>query len=134
MISWDIALDKEDMPVLIETNHAGMLQIHEAVTGPLFGNLLDDLLDEYLLTRFCVPCTAGDWSCDEYHDHVVITKYNGNDKNVVIPNEINNKKVTAISRKTFENKLVTKLSSTKDIIDIIPKTVSGLIIRETISE
>lgn len=134
MVSWDIALDKENMPVLIEANHGGMHQIHEAVTGPLFGDLMDELLDDYLLKRFCIPFTVGDWTCDEYHDHVAIVKYNGNEKSVIIPNEINGKKVTFISPKVFEDKTIIKLISTKEIIDIIPKTVSKLIVRETIEE
>lgn len=101
MISWDIALDRNDEPVLIENNFAGMIQIHEAVTGPLFGDLMKPLLDTYLLNNFSVDFESGDWTCKEYYNGIVLTEYKGNAEDVTVPSKINNKLVTRIAPLAF---------------------------------
>ncbi|MBQ7739627.1 MAG: leucine-rich repeat protein [Eubacterium sp.] len=40
--------------------------------------------------------TFGDYTYDEYENRITLTKYNGNEKNLVIPDEINGKRVTKI--------------------------------------
>jgi len=45
MISWDLALDTNDMPVLIEFNAFGQSIDFQAITGPLFGEYTDEVLD-----------------------------------------------------------------------------------------
>lgn len=134
LIAWDIALDKEEMPVLIEANHAGMTQVHEALSGPLFGDLTDELLDYYLIKRFSIPFRVGDWSCEEFSDHVAIIRYNGNDKKVVIPNEIKGKKVTFVGSKAFKGKEVSGIMSTEDVISILPRSIKIDIAYEIIKE
>lgn len=101
MISWDIALDRDDQPVLIENNFAGMIQIHEAVTGPLFGELLDELLDTYLLQRFSILFLAGNFLCAEFHDHVEIVDYLGEETEISVPDRLEDKPVTAIQPAAF---------------------------------
>ena len=50
MVSWDIAIDKNGAPVLIELNlinqGISFLQVHH---GPLFGDLTEKLLEENLI-------------------------------------------------------------------------------------
>lgn len=47
LISWDIGVDSEGEPVLIETNlHAGSPDIHQICNGPLFGDLTEAVLNE----------------------------------------------------------------------------------------
>ena len=45
IISWDIALDKKDSPVLIEHNVFGQTIKFQATNGPLFGEYTDEVLD-----------------------------------------------------------------------------------------
>lgn len=101
MISWDIAIDTDEEFVLIENNFAGMIQIHEAVTGPLFGELMKPLLDEYLLKKFYFSFSAENFLCREYHDHISIEKYTGALEEVVIPSKLANKPVTIIMENAF---------------------------------
>ena len=100
LVSWDIALDEEDTPVMIECNFGGMIQIHEATTGPLFGEKLDALLDEYLLKRFYVRFGSEYYICREYYDHIAIEKYFGPaDSDLLIPAELRGKPVTRVIQK-----------------------------------
>ncbi|MDE7160119.1 MAG: hypothetical protein K2O24_04670 [Muribaculaceae bacterium] len=47
LISWDIALDETDEPILIEANlNAGELDFHQLNNGPIFGNETDAILKE----------------------------------------------------------------------------------------
>lgn len=99
MISWDIALDSNDIPTLIECNFGGEIQIHEAVTGPLFGELMDSLLDRYLYLRF----VKNNFVCREYCDHIEIFQYLGKKNIISIPSTIREKPVTKIVKKGFSN-------------------------------
>lgn len=101
MISWDIALDEDDNPVLIECNFGGEMQMHEATTGAMFGEYLDDLLDECLLKRYYKRFVKHNFLCREYHDHIEIEKYIGKRDRVYIPEHFNNKKVTAVLKTAF---------------------------------
>ena len=79
MISWDIALDQDDTPTFIECNFAGMIQLHEATTGALFGELMDELCDEYMLNQFFLRTVKDDFICKQYHDRLVPERYIGKD-------------------------------------------------------
>jgi hypothetical protein len=47
LISWDIAVDREGEPVLIEANlYNGAANIHQVCNGPLFGDLTEAVLSE----------------------------------------------------------------------------------------
>ena len=47
LISWDVAIDENAEPVLIEANlQMGDIDILQPVNGPLFGELTDDVLRE----------------------------------------------------------------------------------------
>ena len=105
MISWDIALDENDMPLMIECNFAGMIQVNEAVSGPLFGPVMDELLDEYLIQKFFVKFATEDFICREYSDHVEIDEYIGLTPLTEIPEKLRDKKVTKIRATTFKNKI-----------------------------
>lgn len=106
MVSWDIALDENDHPLMIECNFAGMLQIHEAVTGPLFGSLMDELLDEYLIRRFAIRFATEDFICSEYSDHVVLEEYIGETLPVVVPKTLRGKEITSVNPDVFAKKSV----------------------------
>ncbi len=47
LISWDIALDEQDQPVIIEANlYSGGIRFHQLANGPLFGDDTEDILKE----------------------------------------------------------------------------------------
>lgn len=47
LVSWDIAIDENEEPVLIEANmRKGGINLHQFNNGPLFGELTDNILDE----------------------------------------------------------------------------------------
>lgn len=47
LISWDIAIDENDSPVLIEANlFVGELEFHQLNNGPIFGEETEDILKE----------------------------------------------------------------------------------------
>lgn len=49
LVSWDIAIDKNGDPVLIEANmRKGSINFHQFNNGPLFGNLTERVLNEVL--------------------------------------------------------------------------------------
>ena len=117
LISWDIALNEKDTPMLIENNFAGMIQIHEAVTGPLFGDFMKPLLDAYLLNNFFVDFDDGWWRCREFYNGIVLMEYKGNEKEIFIPERINNKIVTKIYPQAFiKNNGIEKVSAPERII------------------
>lgn len=57
----------------------------------------DDLYDNLLLS----DCKYDSYVYDEYDDHTIITSYNGDDKNIVIPTKINGKTVECIADSAF---------------------------------
>lgn len=47
LVSWDIAVDNENNPVLVECNlKFGQLDFHQLNNGPLFGDDTEIILDE----------------------------------------------------------------------------------------
>lgn len=47
LISWDVAIDEEGDPILIESNlRNGECDFHQFNNGPLFGNMTDQVLEE----------------------------------------------------------------------------------------
>ena len=47
MVSWDVAIDESDEPVLIKVNLSdGELDFHQLNNGPLFGEDTDEILRE----------------------------------------------------------------------------------------
>lgn len=119
MVSWDIAIDENDEPVMIENNFAGMIQIHEATTGPVFGKFMEEFLDKCLLERFCLKKANMEYDYREYHDHIVLDKYVGHGITVHVPAEIEGKPVTEIGSNCFVNK--------KNILKVIlPLTVTKI--------
>ena len=105
LVSWDIGIDDSEEFTLIENNAMGMIQIHEAVTGPIFGELLDDLLDDYLLEKFYYTGANLSYTYREYDDHVEIESYDGKAVKVRVPDKIKGKPVTRILPNAFGNRI-----------------------------
>ncbi|MBR1763655.1 MAG: hypothetical protein IJ731_09895 [Eubacterium sp.] len=129
MVSWDIAIDCENEPVFIENNFAGMIQIHECVTGPLFGDLTEEVLDEYLIKRFCFSVKVDGWLVDEYNNHVVIKEYIEENKEVVVPEKLLGKRVKSIKKNAFAIKDISSVSVSQRLYDASPNAFEGLKIK-----
>lgn len=102
MISWDIAIDEQGEAVIVEANFSGDLRMHHAVTGPIFGEMTEAFLDEYLLARFSRQRCNDEFDFREFFDHVEITRYGGWKSRVAVPERINGKPVTVIGREAFK--------------------------------
>ena len=102
MISWDIAIDEQSEAVVIEANFSGDLRMHHAVTGPVFGEMTEAFLDEYLAGKFCRERCNEDFDFREFFDHVEITRYGGWKRRVNVPERIHGKPVTVIGREAFK--------------------------------
>ena len=102
VISWDITVDQVGDPVLIEPNFGGDLRVHQALTGPILGNMTEEILDDMLLKEFYKRGATMNFDYREYADHIIIKKYAGISKNVKIPSKINGKTVTQILPSAFK--------------------------------
>ena len=99
LISWDIAIGEDGEPVLIEANYGGAIWMHQLVTGPLFGDLTEEVLDMYLLKKFYRIRANMDYTYKEYADHVEIIECTGLRKHEEIPEYIHDKPVTKVRSK-----------------------------------
>lgn len=101
MVGWDIAIDEKG-PVIIENNFSCDFRMHQVLTGPIFGEYTEEVLDEFLLKKFFKPGINSNYIYNEYYDHVTLKKYLGSKKKVIIPDTINGKPVTKIEGEAFK--------------------------------
>lgn len=116
MISWDIAIEESGEPVMLEFNVFGDITIHEMLTGPLFGEYTDQIINQYVLQKQSKKGVTENFDFAEFEKHIKITKYYGDEKKVVIPDSINNKPVVTIGIRSFLNQ-----SEIEEVV--LPKTV-----------
>ncbi len=119
MISWDIAIDDENEAEIIEANFGGDLRMHQVLTGPIFGDMTEKILDYYVLRKHKKAGIDKEYDYDIYHDHISITKYVGNKKNAQVPSKLEGKPVTEIDKYAFAYN-----DTIKEIV--IPKTVKKI--------
>ncbi|MGN1415080.1 MAG: sugar-transfer associated ATP-grasp domain-containing protein [Anaerovoracaceae bacterium] len=117
LISWDIAIDDEGEAEIIEANFGGDVRMHQVLTGPIFGDLTEEVLDAYCLKDgFSKDGLTKDYDYQEFYDHVVITRYLGREKEVTVPPRIAGKPVEGIAASAFEyNERVEKIQLPKKI-------------------
>lgn len=101
LVSWDIAIDQEGEPVLIEINFGGAVWLHQMTTGPVYGEYTEQILDECILKRYFKRHSTYSFDFKEFSDHVEIEKYVGWSSKVIIPNYFKNKPVTIIGSNAF---------------------------------
>ncbi len=110
LISWDIAIDNEGDAVIIEANFGGDVRMHQSVSGPLFREYTEEVLDKYLLKEYYRHRVSYHYDYREYYDHVEIDKYYGTQKKIKIPEKLCDKPVTTINKSAFRgNVAVTKV-------------------------
>lgn len=119
LISWDVAIDDENEAEIIECNYAGDLRMHQVLTGPVLGEYIGPVLDKYVLPKISKPGMNEAYDYDEFYDHIVITRYAGEDEIVEVPAEIAGKPVTAIGVGAFQfNEDVKKI--------VLPNTIKAV--------
>ncbi len=121
LISWDIGINENAEAVIIEANFSGDFRMHHATTGPVFGDLTEDLLDRYIVKAFYRKRANRDYNFNEYFNHIEITKYAGDKAHVIIPNEINGKPVKVIGEKAFLKNSKVKTIVLPDSVNTIRK-------------
>lgn len=104
VVSWDIAVDDENEAEIIEANFFGDLRMHQVLTGPVFGDMTEMILDSYVLPNYYKRGVTRDYDYKEFVNHIEITKYVGNEKAVTVPTEINGKPITVIGAYAFAYK------------------------------
>lgn len=117
LISWDIAIDDEGEAEIIEANFGGDIRMHQVLTGPIFGDLTEKVLDAYCLEDgFSKGGLTKEYDYQEFYDHIVITRYRGREKEVIVPPEIAGKPVAGIDADAFAyNERIEKLQLPKKI-------------------
>ncbi|MFC2662230.1 MAG: sugar-transfer associated ATP-grasp domain-containing protein [Eubacterium sp.] len=100
MIGWDIAIDSEG-PVLIEPNFSCDYKMNQVVSGPLFGDLADEIFDEYFNHKFYRLKNNREWLYREYADRIELQQYIGAEKHVTLPETLDGKSVVLIRSKCF---------------------------------
>lgn len=100
MLSWDIAIDEENEAEIIEGNVGGDITIHQAVTGPIFGEYTMDVLKSYCTKYIHEKNDLFDYS--EFANYIKIDRYVGDNSIVNIPETINGKACTIIGISSFE--------------------------------
>lgn len=121
VVSWDIAIDDENEAEIIEANFAGDLRMHQVLTGPVFGDMTETILDSYVLPKFSRPGMSQYYDYEEFFNRIEITKYYGKEKNVIIPPEINGKPITIIGEYAFAHNHNIKIVTLPDTVKWIKK-------------
>lgn len=103
LMSWDIAIDEESEPVVIEVNFGGDLRMHQIVTGPVFREYTEEILDEVLIKKYYKETSVGPYDIYEYKDYVFIGGYYGVAYKVKVPAMINGKPVRGIRSEAFKD-------------------------------
>ena len=121
LVSWDIAIDDGGVPILIELNFSGSVDIHQCVTGPVYGELTEKILDECILKRYFKRHSTYSYDFKEFYDHIEIEKYVGWSKKVIIPEMFKKKPITVIGDKAFLNNVHIEKVVLPDNISLIKK-------------
>ena len=108
-MSWDITIDENGVPTLIEMNPRGGANLYQMIGSLPFGEKTAQVLDDFLFTTYFNRGANWDWDYKEYADHIVLTGYGWNKKTVKVPETINGKYVTHISDGCFTGDRIQKI-------------------------
>ena len=102
--SWDIAIDEDGEPVLIEYNVAGAgIDIHQYNNGPLYGQYRDRIIND-VFKNYSVRRATLDYNYAIKRDGVRITRGGSGMREVTIPAEIDGQRVVCIDINAFKEK------------------------------
>lgn len=107
-LSWDIAVNEDGEPLVIEFGNPGLTSFFETGGFNTYLNkdIVKEILDEYLIKRFFYSKATFDWNFNEYKDHIVLTKYCGFDSEVKVPERINGKNVTFVCKSAINKPII----------------------------
>ena len=108
-MSWDIAVVEDGTPTFIEMNPRGEAGVYQILGALPFGDKTEQILDEYLFTLYFKQGANWEWDYKEYADHIVLTGYGWNKKQVKVPKQINGKTVTHIADGCFTGNAIKKI-------------------------
>lgn len=101
--SWDIAIDEDGEPVLIEYNVAGAgIDIHQYNNGPLYGQYRERIIND-VFKNYAVRRGALDYNYAIKRDGVRITKGGCGVRELTVPAEIEGQKVIYIDIGAFKD-------------------------------
>lgn len=117
--SWDIAIDEDGEPTLIEYNVGGAgIDIHQYNNGPLYGQYREKVINE-VFKNYSVRRGTLDYNYAIKRDGVRITKGGSGMRELTIPAEIEGKRVTVIDRNAFNaNQRLKTLTVEADLKEI----------------
>lgn len=103
--SWDVAIDEDGEPVLIEYNVAGAgIDIHQYNNGPLYGEYRERIIEQ-VFKNYAIRKGKLDYNYSIKRDGVYITEGGCGVTTLTIPAELEGKPVVAVDRNAFdENK------------------------------
>ena len=117
-ISWDLTVDDKGDIVMIEMNTPGSSELLQAVgfNAYISKDIAKEIFDEYLIKRFFYNKANFDWNYREFSDHISLTKYAGISEKVIVPIEIEGKKISMLYDDALSGKNVKELIIPKGII------------------
>ena len=98
LISWDIAINKNGEPKVLEFGNPGDSTIIQCGGFNVYidKEIMKAVLDQCLIRNFFYRKATFDWNYREYRDSITLEKYAGFDTIVKVPESINGKKITFI--------------------------------------
>ena len=110
-IAWDIAVNEEGKPIVLEFGNPGHSGIMAAGGFNIYCDktIVKEILDEYLIRRFFYLKAVFDWDYKEFKSNIALIKYWGVDKIVKIPETIDGKKVTLLSNGAIKNSYIEEI-------------------------
>lgn len=117
--SWDIAIDEEGEPVLIEYNVARAgIDIHQYNNGPLYGEYREKVIEQ-VFKNYAVRKATLDYNYSIKRTGVYITKGGSGMTTLTIPAVIDGKSVVSIDRNAFNaNKKLKSLNIEANLKEI----------------
>ncbi len=101
--SWDIAIDEDGEPVLIEYNVGGAgIDIHQYNNGPLYGKYKDRIISD-AFKNYALRSAVLDFNYSIAHGSVTLSSGSKSVSRLVIPASIEGKPVRVIADSTFKD-------------------------------
>ncbi len=117
LISWDIAINEQGKPIVLEFGNPGDSSIMEAGGFNIYlnRNVVKEILDEYLINRFYYLKAVFDWDYKEFKNNIVLIRYCGFNDIIKVPETIDGKKITVLSNGAIKKANIREIYISKNI-------------------